>query len=100
MNGSLSRTLTTAGLALGALILLLPATASPQTPQMSPEMQSQARTLLKPCLPDYRKFCSGVEKGNGRIVQCLISHKTELSDACKQGMLSMKALKDKQGSGH
>ncbi|WP_413987767.1 cysteine rich repeat-containing protein [Labrys okinawensis] len=93
MNGYLTRSLTVAGLALGALVLLLPATAFPQ---MSPEMKSQARTMLKPCLPDYRKFCSNVEKGNGRIVQCLISHKDELSAACKQGMISVKALQNKQ----
>lgn len=94
MNAYLPCTLTVAGLALGAFVLLSPATAYPQ---MSPEMKSQARTLLKPCLPDYRKFCSTVEKGNGHILQCLISHKAELSAACKQGIVSAKALSDKQG---
>lgn len=94
MIGSLTRTFTIAGLALGALVLLLPATAFPQ---MSPERESQARSMLKPCLPDYRKFCSNVEKGNGRIMQCLISHKDELSAACKQGMMSVRALKNKEG---
>jgi hypothetical protein len=38
------------------------------------------------CKADAAKLCAGVEKGNGRIKQCLTEHTAQLSDACKQHM--------------
>lgn len=38
------------------------------------------------CKPDVEKFCKNVEKGDGRIRQCLKDHKSELSTACQTKM--------------
>ncbi len=38
------------------------------------------------CRADYEKFCKDVRPGQGRIVQCLRQHESELSAACKSEM--------------
>jgi Cysteine rich repeat len=35
------------------------------------------------CADDVKQFCQGVLLGGGRIVQCLKTHATDLSAACK-----------------
>ncbi len=37
----------------------------------------------KPCAADAKKFCKGVQPGEGRIVKCMREHESELSPACK-----------------
>jgi Cysteine rich repeat len=34
------------------------------------------------CGQDLRRFCSGVQPGEGRLIQCLSSHRSQLSPAC------------------
>jgi hypothetical protein len=34
------------------------------------------------CSEDVKKFCTGVEKGQGRLVKCLKNHDKEISPAC------------------
>ena len=34
------------------------------------------------CSQDLRRFCDGVQPGEGRLIRCLSSHSTELSPAC------------------
>jgi hypothetical protein len=36
------------------------------------------------CTADAKKFCAGVQQGEGRVVACLKEHKDELSDRCKK----------------
>ncbi len=31
---------------------------------------------------DSQKFCKGIQPGGGRIIDCLIDHQKDLSDAC------------------
>ena len=38
------------------------------------------------CKADVEKFCKNVEKGGGRIKQCLQDHKADLSVECKTKM--------------
>ncbi len=35
------------------------------------------------CAGDVQQFCQGVQQGGGRIVQCLIQNKQQLSPGCK-----------------
>jgi Golgi apparatus protein 1 len=37
-----------------------------------------------PCRADVERFCAGVQPGQGRIVECLQQHESDLSAACKE----------------
>jgi hypothetical protein len=38
----------------------------------------------RPCQEDARRFCPDVRPGQGRILECLREHQSELSEACKE----------------
>ena len=46
------------------------------------------------CKADYQKFCSGVQRGGGRIADCLNSPKGELSTACQEVLNKSPPAKD------
>jgi hypothetical protein len=50
------------------------------------EGRENAREAIASCRPDVQKFCAGVEKGGGRIIECLKTHQSELSPACSSAM--------------
>ncbi len=41
------------------------------------------------CRADYQKFCSGVPRSGGRALDCLNSHKSDLSTACQQAIAKL-----------
>jgi hypothetical protein len=41
------------------------------------------------CKSDIETYCSGVEKGEGRVMKCLKEHKEQLSEGCKTSLRSM-----------
>lgn len=45
-----------------------------------------APTAREACMGDYKKFCSDVTPGGGRIKQCLITHKAQLSADCQAAL--------------
>ena len=49
------------------------------------------KALREACIGDAKKFCSGVQRGGGRIVQCLRAHDAELASACRDGLAAMRA---------
>ena len=49
--------------------------------------------LREACIGDAKKFCSGIQPGGGRIVQCLRSHDAELASACRDGLTAIKAAR-------
>ena len=51
-----------------------------------------AQGAQKACAPDIEKFCAGMSQGEGKLSQCLRSHKQELSPACQQGMAQMATM--------
>jgi hypothetical protein len=55
---------------------------------MSP-VQAAPGSAMRDCRPDYQKFCSTVERGDGRVVECLKQHQAELSPACATDMKAM-----------
>jgi len=73
-----SDTLVRATLAAACLIGLLVVTLQAASAQQA---SSQAREA---CGADFKRLCSGVSPGGGRIRQCLSEHFAELSGPCKQ----------------
>src|SRR2546430_2108241 len=41
------------------------------------------------CGQDVRRFCTGVQPGGGRILQCFQAHRDELSRSCKLLFIEM-----------
>jgi hypothetical protein len=48
---------------------------------------------VEQCMRDVKQFCSGIQPGGGRIVNCLMDHDNEISDGCYE------ALAKKAGQG-
>lgn len=69
----------------------LPARAQSQP---TPQMRSEAISLMQICRGDYDRLCSGVTPGGGRILACLQSHANELGPACAQAMPRAEALRN------
>ncbi len=46
--------------------------------------------VLTYCKDDVERLCAGVQMGGGRILQCLKSHKEEMSVGCAQGLMKLK----------
>jgi len=42
------------------------------------------RASQKPCADEIEKYCNDVRPGEGRIVQCLQDHDSELSTVCRE----------------
>jgi hypothetical protein len=45
------------------------------------------------CREDVQKLCAGVERGGGKIRECLTSNMDKLSDACKANVEARAAKK-------
>jgi hypothetical protein len=82
-----------ARLPLVTAILLLTGPAALAQTDYSPPEQAQTTTTQpaqwdRPagfrveCGQELQRFCNGVQPGEGRLVQCLSSHRSELSSAC------------------
>jgi len=48
------------------------------------------------CAEDRAKFCAGVEKGKGRIAECLQKNESQLSEKCKKRVERRKQRKEKR----
>jgi hypothetical protein len=48
--------------------------------------QNQRGAMREACKADFEKFCSGVERGGGRIVECLNKQHDQLSEACQKAL--------------
>jgi hypothetical protein len=44
------------------------------------------RTDPQPCRFDRQRFCRGVVRGEGRVMDCLLRHWDELTPACKRDL--------------
>lgn len=44
------------------------------------------KALREACTGDAKKHCASVQRGGGRIVQCLRDHNAELTPACRNGL--------------
>lgn len=67
-------------LAVTAWLISIPAAAADGS-------QPNAREA---CKPDFKQFCSTVQPGGGRGLQCLKEHVDQLSPDCKTAVLAAK----------
>jgi hypothetical protein len=58
-------------------------------------MMKEAKEAHKTCKEDLEKFCADVKPGQGRKMECLKSHREELSPHCKDEMKEMHDKKHK-----
>ena len=84
-------TLCAAFAARSAIAELPPAPSPLPTPAPAPSPSPNA--VRAACETDVPKVCPGIQPGGGRIIQCLVQHQNEVSEACKQAL-----AKAKQGS--
>jgi hypothetical protein len=54
-------------------------------------MFSSAQEAASACRADAGKFCSQEKGGRGKIMDCLIDHQKDLSDACYDAMKTLLA---------
>ena len=84
--------------ALLMIALLIPAGAAlaQDQPHVSPEALKQIRAA---CSADVKNLCDGLQPGGGRILQCMRTHKTELSPDCQSALAQVAAqLKARAGT--
>jgi len=69
------------GLALvaAAYISLLGVGAAAAQQSQMPKPTAEQRSA---CIADFQRLCAGVQRGDGRVMQCLQSHAEELSAPC------------------
>lgn len=51
------------------------------------------RGAMKACRADRETYCAGVEKGGGRIMQCMKQHAAELSPGCREALQAMRGAR-------
>ena len=73
----------------GASASQSPATSAP-SPTAAPPMsrREEAAMLRADCGPDFRRFCTGVEPGGGRAIECLRARGPQLSKQCRSALLA------------
>ena len=45
---------------------------------------------MQACKQDAQQYCRGVQPGDGRIVNCLLDHQNDISDACYSALAKQK----------
>lgn len=66
--------------------------------QITPQMRSEARTIVQACRTDLDRLCSSIAPGGGRIIACLQSHAGQLSSSCAQALPRALALRNNAAS--
>ena len=51
---------------------------------------AEAANMRTACKADYKRFCSDVSPGGGRIVKCLKENEASISQACKSALAEAK----------
>jgi hypothetical protein len=48
--------------------------------------QNQRGAMREACKADFEKYCADVQRGGGRIVECLNKQHDSLSEACRTAL--------------
>jgi D-serine deaminase-like pyridoxal phosphate-dependent protein len=71
--------------------MLLAATAA--SAQTDPKME-----VAMACKGDVARLCPGVQPGGGKIKECLMAQRAQVSFGCKKALYQAKKAKDAQGA--
>ncbi len=66
-----------------------PAPAAPVPGAVSPAPAPVANRPMVACRNDIKTLCSGVERGKGAKMQCLVANKTKASAECQAAMVAL-----------
>ncbi len=55
--------------------------------------QGRAASVRQACATDYKKLCSGIQPGGGRIAACFRQNAAQLSQQCQSALLAAKAAR-------
>ncbi|MFB6446710.1 cysteine rich repeat-containing protein [Bradyrhizobium tunisiense] len=80
--------------ALGVTISTSALAQSQLQTQITPQMRSEARSLMQACRTDLDKLCGTVTPGGGRVLACLQSHAGQLTSSCAQALPRAQALRN------
>ena len=74
-----------------SLVLLLGVfSAGALAQSMLEEFEKEKAALEKYCKSDVERLCPGVEPGGGKIKECLMKHKEEMSVGCAKALQELK----------
>ena len=72
-----------------ALLLLVSATM-PAFAQQPSQLDKELEALRTYCKADIERLCSNVEPGGGKIKECLMAQKEEMTVGCAQALQKLK----------
>ncbi len=78
-------------------LALMPVAAFAQEPPASPSASPSASAMaqrwlaMKTCALDVRTLCPGIQRGGGRIAQCLMANAAKVSVRCRDAIKRMRA---------
>jgi hypothetical protein len=73
-----------------ALLLLVSAAMPAAFAQQPSQMDQELAALRAYCKPDIERLCPNVPPGGGRIKECLMERKMELSVGCAKALQELK----------
>ena len=73
------------------LVLLLGVVSAGALAQsMLEQLEKEKTALTTYCKADVERLCPGVEPGGGKLKECLIKHKEEMSVGCAKALQELK----------
>ena len=65
-----------------------PGAPAPAAPAQTMGPRQEASLVRRACASDYRTYCSSVQPGGGRIIECLRENAPSLSGPCRSALAS------------
>ncbi|MBI4057045.1 MAG: hypothetical protein HY399_05795 [Elusimicrobia bacterium] len=59
------------------------------------KFKERMEEVREACQADVKKFCQGIQPGEGRLAGCLKQHEAELSESCRKEGAKIKAKREK-----
>ena len=76
-----------------------PQSSAPQAPaagahaKATPEVRDARKAMRQACMEDVHTLCSDAQPGGGKMMQCLKSHKDQVSTGCKSAFQHLRDVR-------